>query len=110
MVNIYLEVFVIVEDPPVEAIDPGVGGVGRVVDHSRAARPPPVGDVVDGGGPHGHHWAPDVTLFTVRCLHSDDAGPVLFLSPSPHYHRGRVTWDLCADNECKSNLCSKALK
>ena len=97
--RIYLEVFVIVEDPPVQAIDPGVAGVGRVVDHSRAARPPPVGDVVDGGGPHGHlsghQMSPDVTLFTVRCLHSDDAGPpVLFLSPSSHYHWGRVT---CGD-------------
>ena len=33
----HLEVFVIVKDPPIKAIDPGVAGVGRVVDHRRAA-------------------------------------------------------------------------
>ena len=43
----HLEIFVIVEHPLVET----VGGDGVDVD-GRAAGPPPVGDVVDGGGTH----------------------------------------------------------
>ena len=37
VIVLYLEVFIIVKDPPVKAIDPGVAGVGRVVDHRGAA-------------------------------------------------------------------------
>ena len=68
MVGVYLEVFVVVEDPSVEAVDPGVAGVGRVVDHGRAAGPAPVGDVVDGGGPHGHHQMSLCLLSTLFTL------------------------------------------
>ena len=91
-VSSHLEVFVIVKDPPIKAIDPGVAGVGRVVDHRGAAWPAPVGDVVDGGGPHGYQWSPMrlCLLSSVYTRHStpgDDACPVLvsLLSPSPHY-------------------------